>query len=128
MRRNSVSAGASVVKYAANGQHAGDQERGVDQRQFGKPDARAALHIEKVEIGIRGSLRGLRAAGLIAIHEKAQGHQRALDCVGAVDPAVLDADRIGRQREADDCNTSTGAPLRVVSAINPFCGFAVCRK
>jgi hypothetical protein len=46
----------------------------------------------EVEAAVAG---GIRLARLVAVHEEAQGHERAGDRIGSVHPAVFDTDRIG---------------------------------
>ena len=82
-------------------EHAGDQQRGVDHRQLRGPDPRAAAHVEEVVVEALEARR-LRAAALVARVEEMQRGERAPRGVSARHPAALDADDVGRQREADD--------------------------
>ena len=83
-------------------QHAHHQQRGIDRGQFDPAVvAPAFLHVQEVVVealvaGLAGALRAHRH-----VAEEFQGGQGAVDRLVAADPAVLDADRIRGQGEAD---------------------------
>ena len=83
-------------------EHAHHQQRRVDAGQLHPAVvAMALLHVQEMIVealvaALAGPLRSLRD-----VAQEAQGGQGAVHGLGPADPAVLDADRIGRQRIAD---------------------------
>jgi len=82
-------------------ENAGEQQGRVDRGQLDRLKAPAGAHVQEVieEAAIAG---GVGAGGVLRRGpEKAQGRQRASGGLGARDPAVFDADRVGGEGEAD---------------------------
>jgi hypothetical protein len=93
---------------AGAGQHARDQQGGVDAGQLAVKCARTAVHIQ--EMVIKTLVAGGRGrVALLAVGEEAQCRQRAPDRVRARHAAPFHTDRIHRQCHAD-CG-DTGGPI-----------------
>jgi len=102
--------GARLVEVRGGGEHAGEKQRAVDQRQLALPRPRAAVHVQEVEVeAVTAGRSGLTA--LVAVPEEAQGREAALHRRRARHPAAFDRDRIHRQRETRhrDARVRTGA-------------------
>ena len=80
-----------AVEIATHRQHAGQQQRGVNQRELAVPHARAGLHVQ--EMVVKAAVAGcLRIVGLAAREQKAQRNQRLLRRLRAREPATLARD------------------------------------
>ncbi len=94
--------GARVaIEVRLRGQHAAEQQRGIDGRQLGRAEALTVVHVQEVIVEAAIAAH----AGLCGTHrrvrEKAQRAQRPQPCLAARHEAPLGADHIGGQREAD---------------------------
>lgn len=81
------------VEVRGGGQHAAQQEGGVDRRQLALPRARSGLRVEKVIVEPLVARR-VGLGSLLAPPEEPQGGERARPGLGARDESALDADRI----------------------------------
>src|SRR5437868_5824711 len=81
-----------VSKTLARGQHAREQQRRVNRRDFALPTPRARLLIDPV---IEPAVRLERALG-----EEVERRTHTLACFGALQPTALRGDAQGRQPEA----------------------------
>ncbi len=90
-----------LIEPALAEQHSGQQQRGVHRRQLAVPEPQAAVHVEEVieETLVSGDAREIRT--LRRLGEKTQRRQHPIARLRPRDPAALDSDRIGGQREAD---------------------------
>ena len=80
---------------------ASHQERRVDGGKLDLPEPLTSVHVEEVveEAAVAG--RALSGLALRRVPEKAERGERAASGLGSGDVAALDADGIGREREAD---------------------------
>jgi len=103
-----------LIEKTRGGEHAGEEETGIDRGHFALAGAPSGGHIEKVivEAVVPGRIG---RSSLRTGPEEPQHRKRALDCVGAGHPAARDADRINRQREAHGRDTGGRTWLRFVS-------------
>src|SRR5690606_20324664 len=76
------------VEIACRHQHAGDEERGIDQREFALPDAPAGPHVEEmiIEALVAG---GIGCLALGTVQEEAQHLEGPARSLPARKPAVL---------------------------------------
>ena len=89
-----------AVEVRRGGQHAAQQQRGIDRRQLALPRARAALHVEEVIVEPLVTRR-VGLGTLLALPEEPQRGERSFRGLGARDKPPFHANRIRGEPQPD---------------------------
>ena len=91
--------GMLAVEPFAREQHAAEQQRGVDRRQFSIAETLPGLHVEEVVEEALMAADAARGGALAGVGEEFQRGERPRTCLRPRDPAARRANRIRRKRE-----------------------------
>src|ERR1700735_2375015 len=106
---------SAAGKIGSRGEHSGEEQSRIDQRQLALPDPFAGLHLKEVIIQTLVTGRRLRRLALRAVGEKTERGESSLGGIIARYPAALYRYGIRGQSESDDCDAAGRPGKRSVS-------------